>query len=721
MIGTVRIFSIAFLVLVVIASATSAPRLWGAGAWGSVSPAAAWIPALACLALLSGRLCLGLSRALAAPFRGRARAAAALVAVIAAVSLLWRLRCAHFLWGGRYTEGLAVSGGGLVPAAPLSTLIAGGAFAVINRLFFWSAFDAAAVAAPLAALIFAVAALASLRLLSHEHDAQPAASLALALCGGYAAVFFGCGAAIPLAVAASGLFVLLSLQHLHGRVPLLVPALALLAALLIHAGTIFLAGGFLYLVAACLSAPGRRREAIPALLVLVLCWTAADLLLFSTAGGTGLAAHIMAAARSTVRAAGGYGAAAAAAEAGAILLILGPAATLGLVLAAAGIARGGGTLRGAAAGGKDRFLLATAVSAVVLIAAASTRARGGLRWDLFAPAGAVLALFAAAKVARALRARERFIPAAVLLSALGLYHLAPLVATSASLSTGRRRVAALNLPAGRAEHIIGAHAYHVERDYSAAGRHLAAAARSDPDNPEIRFDLGMALMRLEEPLEAAGHFYRALQLEPENQRHRAELAEAYIALRWYDEAAGELEKLTEIYPDSAHLWIRLGYALNHGRMFTGAIAAYERALELQPDNEQFARNLASAVLNRGAELQQQGEFDDARAMYRRARIIYPPGWVALNNLAALEMELENWERAYDILAPALMMHPNVPQLHFNMGLVKERFGEYEEALGHLRKSGRLDALSGQPFEDISRIERKLESLGRPIPPDTMPH
>ena len=141
---------------------------------------------------------------------------------------------------------------------------------------------------------------------------------------------------------------------------------------------------------------------------------------------------------------------------------------------------------------------------------------------------------------------------------------------------------------------------------------------------------------------------------------------------------------------------------------------------MEPHNEQFSINLAAALLNRGAELQEAGEFSDARTLYLRARMTYPSGWVALNNLAALEMELENWARAREILSLALETHPAIPQLHFNMGLVMEQFGEDEAALRHLRRSAEIDAFAPPPLEHLERIESALEALGKAAPPDTVP-
>ena len=114
-------------------------------------------------------------------------------------------------------------------------------------------------------------------------------------------------------------------------------------------------------------------------------------------------------------------------------------------------------------------------------------------------------------------------------------------------------------------------------------------------------------------------------------------------------------------------------------------------------------------MTRGAELQKDEDFDGARKMYRFARQLYPGDWVALNNTAALEMELGNWETARKLLAVALKEHIGVSQLHFNMSVVLENLGEYVPALEHLQRAAQLDRFNPPQAEHVERLMRKAES------------
>ena len=211
-------------------------------------------------------------------------------------------------------------------------------------------------------------------------------------------------------------------------------------------------------------------------------------------------------------------------------------------------------------------------------------------------------------------------------------------------------------------------------------------------------------------MRAITRFHEAQRLRPGSILYRFELAEALIEHGWYEEAVGQLEFLTGAYPDSIRFWKRLGYARNHGGIFAEAITAYERALLMEPSNEKNVMALVSAVTNRGTELQKEGNVEEARDHYELAIKLYPIGWAAQNNLAALELDLGNIEEAYGILERTLKRHPAAAKLNLNMGLVLEKMGRYEEAYSYIRKSLELDPLSSGAEEHLNRLLRHAKKV-----------
>lgn len=698
---TVKIFFIAFIVLIIAASTSQETLLWGASSWRSVSLTTATIFAAALLLLLVGRIRGGLAKILDIPDRFSRKAAIAAVAAL--FVMMWLLRSRHFLWGDGYSMGLAVEHGiTVLPSAPLATALSRAFFELLNRLLFWNSFETSALLSVFSGLLFAAAVRESLR--DNGNSSFPAA--AIALTGGYFAIFLGLGGAAPLAAAGTGLFIYLSILRLRGgAIPLVLPVLAAAVAIMIHLSNIFLAAPLLYLLISAALRRESRLEAITSAGTLAACWIAADLAASRLAGLPGMSAHLAGATARAFSSLTGTGTAGAFSLAFNSLVLAGPAALLAVILALSSAGKRG--VRDDRQGIMG-FLLVTAISAAILIFLAAPVVRGGLRWELVVPASATMAIYAAAALRSRAASTKEFKAFAILIAALGIFHLIPVVVTDFSLDAGEKRILDLPLPAGRGATIIGAQAWH-SRDYEKASEWWSRASSEDPGNAEIWHRFGMAKMKLEDPLEAITYFHRASEIDPENHIYRTSLAEAYIEHRWFREASEELQALVSVFPDSARLWTRLGYACNHGNMYTTAVESYKRALELDPENRDYIRNLTSAVLNRGAELQKEGDFDGARKLYRYARQLYPENWVSLNNIATLEMELENWESARKILAAALKDHRDSPQLHFNMSVVLEKLGEYRKALEHLRAAAMLDRFNPPSNEHVERLMKKAEA------------
>lgn len=699
---------LAFIALVLVGSALTPGALWGVSAWGAVSFTAA---AVVSAALLVPLVPAARRRVLEA-VGGAGRLAASLAAVTA-VLILWLLRSRHHLFGDSRYIGELTASGGIHPAAPLAGLLSRSVHSVLNALFFLNPLGSAAVLSGLSGAIFAVCVyFAAARLTPSPRSGERTLAAAAAAAGGYSVFFFGAGGTPPVALAATALYILAALMHVRGEIPLSVVALALAAAVSAHVAQVFLVPGFLVLAAAAVRG-GRTGEAVQGVVTLVLLVTAAAAGFPLLGPGGDPAARAVAAAAGALRSAASDPAGSLAGGLNSILAA-GPAALLGAALAVLLAARWKTSRRD----GSEAFLLYSALPALALVILAGREAEAGLRWGVFAPAGFVLSLFALSALLSGASRAERFPSRAVMLTALGLFHLAPLVIAGTSFEIGARRLAALPLAGGRAEAVAGIEAWRSGMTGEADSL-LAAASRLDPESGEVWYHYGLNDLAREEPLEAVNHFYRAVDRAPSNTRYRTALAEAYIDVRWFEEASDELRLLTAQYPDSARLWTRLGYSYNHSGRYAQAVEAYGKALELSPGDPAYLRNLASAVMNRGAQLQGEGDYEGAREHYIRARMLYPLNWAALNNLAALEMELENWEKALGFLEQGLKEQPSSHELHFNMALVLEMLGDYAGAMHHLRESARLNSFEPPAAEHFIRIRDKLEGSGQAVPADTV--
>ena len=672
--------------------------LWWLGAWGALSPLVALAVAIVVLPQM-------FVKSTPDPFRLipriGSRAARFAAAAAASTILLWLLRSRTELWGERFSLSAALETGAYRPGAPLGTFIQHAIYRFMNGIFLSDADSILTFFSICAGAIYAVLAIRAAGLLFGERETsgveRPAAAVLLS--GGFVALFFGAGGTVQIAIVATLGFITESIRFLRGKCTLALPAVLLAAAILSHFSAAFLVPAFVYLLVRGARAPGSRRQSLVAGGLFVLCLAAAEIAFAMTAKRPGLEQTVT----FGMRLFSGRHALANALNA---LLIAGPASVAGVILLAASVRKKAQDAPLGAAPGELAFLTACALSALAGFVLGADLVDGGLGWHMLAVTAPALSIYALYGLAREFARTEHLKRAILALFLAGLFHTIPLVLVDMSPRLAEKRLFGLDLAPGRAEMIVADFA--LERgDLEKARTWYLASAEKNPLNALAKSRLGRIAMKREEYPEAISHFLGAHELRPEEAHERFDLADALIANRWYPEAIAQLETLTVAHPESVAFWRRLGFALNNGNRYESAIAAYETALALEPRNEENVRNLVSALLNRGAELQTANRFDDARALYERVIATYPRDWRAYNNLATIEMKLGRTEKARELLDGALTLYPYEPSLHFNMGIVLDKLGKYKEALHHMRLARDFDPVYSAAPTHIERLEKKL--------------
>jgi tetratricopeptide (TPR) repeat protein len=690
-----------FVVATFLASFFAGSALWGLSAYRFMSINWGLLLALFVLILQNGSIADRVAGAFSSV--GRIKGAAFLSAAVF-ILLAFLLRSKHDFWGERLITGQSVETGLFFhPNAPLGALVNYLFFRAANGIFLLTGSASTSLLSVIAGGCFVIGAFSLAGTICRGDGGDRGASVALLLFNGYIILFFGAGGNAPLAVLFSLLFIASAILHLRRRVPLLVPAALFLVAAFSHISALYLLPSLVYLLARGLGGRGRKVEAINACFVTAGVWIVVEIAAQVIWGVPGPARNLLNRALASLSITGSGLAKETIMGALNALLVTGPAAVAALLFV---VTRPGNTSRDDAEAGieraEHRFLTAAVIPAFLLCIAAGWRVEHGLRWHIIASTGPAFAAYTLLVLRGLFGEGERFRRATTMLAVLGIFHLFPLVLTNTIPDAAERRLLSLPLPDGQSETILGVRALE-RNEFETAERWLTEAAEQDSLNDIARYHLGRLHMKQDYYMRAITRFHEAHRLRPGSVLYRFELAEALIEHGWYEEAVGQLEFLTGAYPDSIRFWKRLGYARNHGGMFEEAIAAYERALLMEPSSEDNVLALVSAVTNRGTELQKEGRVDEAREYYDLAIRLYPIGWAAQNNLAAMELDLGNIEKAYGILERTLKRHPTAAKLNLNMGLVLEKMGRYEEAYSRIRKSLELDPLSPGAEEHLNRL------------------
>jgi len=184
-------------------------------------------------------------------------------------------------------------------------------------------------------------------------------------------------------------------------------------------------------------------------------------------------------------------------------------------------------------------------------------------------------------------------------------------------------------------------------------------------------------------------------------RHRFNLALSYQEKRDFLRAKNEYEKVIQIWPLYAEAHNNLGLVYKELGKHGQAIYHFERALSLNPSYVRAQHNL-------GVIYHLKGDLKRAIKNYRAALSLDRGNLSSLNNLGLVYREEERLYDARDILEKALNLEPAFPQTQYNLALVLEGLGEYEQARIHYQKFVALTGPKNRALAD--KVEVHLREL-----------
>jgi len=532
-------------------------------------------------------------------------------------------------------------------------------------------------------------------------------ALSFILLNGYIAVFFS-GGKSSVAILFVMLFLYSSILFIEGKGSILQVTLFFILSLFSQPGTVFITVPYIYLLYLASKrsrAVGKARSVDSAALALVV--VAAALLASALIKGSRPVSHISALAVASLKRTFLEGLISRTLWLDMLneLLILGPASVATLLLLFKKIPEPSGRESSPAAGNLHTFFTISAISGLLVIPLSAWRIEGGLNWHVAASAGPVLAVFTLWKVMKSFE--KRYMRVIYLLALIGAFQTVPWLIINSSEETAAKRLLSLPLTPGKAEMILGENSYQ-KGDLDEALELLLKSDEKNPENAKTLYLLGKIYMKQDKYTDAIASFTKALEIDSTNIEYHFLLADAFIENRWLDDAILELEPLVNRYPDSARFWQRLGYACNHSGKYEKAVAAYRKALELKPDRTDYKQNLVSALINRGAELQEKKKMDAARSCYLEAIKILPIAWQAYNNLISIEIEEGNIETAEEMLKEVLKINPYAPELNLNMANLLEKKGEIEKAIDYFERSAKLNPLLPGVKEHADSLRNSLK-------------
>ena len=177
-----------------------------------------------------------------------------------------------------------------------------------------------------------------------------------------------------------------------------------------------------------------------------------------------------------------------------------------------------------------------------------------------------------------------------------------------------------NLPA---LHVLGL-VKASQGSYKESADYLGRAARLNPNDGSIQYNLAKALMDCGDAKGAIPHHKKAIELNPKNLQAWLNFAETVYYLKRYDEALECCERALQIKPDYYEALNNKGLILHGLKRYDEALEYCERALQIKPDYYE-------ALNNKGLILHDLKRYDEALSLYDQALYIRPDYFDALWN------------------------------------------------------------------------------------------
>jgi len=220
-------------------------------------------------------------------------------------------------------------------------------------------------------------------------------------------------------------------------------------------------------------------------------------------------------------------------------------------------------------------------------------------------------------------------------------------------------------------------------DITRARQLCTTLCEEDPKDPEAWFLLGAIHGAVSDFPEAEACCKKAIALAPEQPMLRYNLAIALLKQGKAVEAIPEFELAIAMQPDFADAYRELGNAHSLNNEPLRAISSYEKSAELDPDSAATRNNLGSTYLDLDRN-------DEAIKCFQQAIALQPDFIDAYDRLASTLIIQFKFDKAIKLLETATEKFPEAASLFALLALAYQNQGDADEALKYYEKTRSID-------------------------------
>lgn len=237
--------------------------------------------------------------------------------------------------------------------------------------------------------------------------------------------------------------------------------------------------------------------------------------------------------------------------------------------------------------------------------------------------------------------------------------------------------------------------------------HIRKAIELNPGFAEAHYNLGNALLTLQQPERALSSFDHAVRLNPQDALYHLERGNALKELGRLPEAIESYQRAVRLDGGYAEAHNNLGIALKEAGRTDEALQSYDAALRLRP-------GYAEAHSNCGNALREAGRLDEALASHDRAISLTPRYAEAHANRGFALTELKRFDEALASLEHAIRLKPGHAEAWNGRGSALKELRRVEEALASYDEAIRLKPDYAEAYNNrgilLSDLERPDDAL-----------
>jgi len=243
--------------------------------------------------------------------------------------------------------------------------------------------------------------------------------------------------------------------------------------------------------------------------------------------------------------------------------------------------------------------------------------------------------------------------------------------------------------------------------YSEALDYLELAARIQPNDASINYNLAKALADSGNNTDALARYKKAVILAPNNPDAWLNYGKTASDLGRYEEAITHYDKAINLKSDYVEAWSNKGVTLSALKCFDEAIDCYDVALCLNP-------KFAEAWFNKGNIFNELQRFDNAIDCYDKALYLKSDYHEAWSNKGVTLNELKRFDEAIDCYDKALKLNPNNAESWSNKGNVFNVLKRYDEAIVHFDRALNLKPEFAEAWSNKGNVFNKLKQYDEAI-------